>query len=87
MLCQNATTLAQINTFYSEKVQTRRAEVHKTVRLVAKIVQDLLKDVEHQEPRFISTLVENSQGRFDGVSSLLQNRTELEFPVTSNFAS
>lgn len=71
MLCQNATTLAQINAFYNEKVQARRIEVHKTVRLIAKIVQDLLKDVEHQEPRFISTLVENTQGRYDGVSIFL----------------
>ncbi|KAE9554649.1 hypothetical protein FO519_002136 [Halicephalobus sp. NKZ332] len=77
MLCQNATTLSQINNFYSEKVQTRRTEVHKTVRLVAKIVQDLLKDVEHQEPRFISTLVENNQGRFDGLQVISPHEFEV----------
>ena len=67
MLSQNTTTLAQIAAFYADKVQARRVDVHTTVRLIAKIVQDLLKDVEHQEPRFISTLIENSHGRYEGV--------------------
>uniref|UniRef100_A0A915D353 Uncharacterized protein n=1 Tax=Ditylenchus dipsaci TaxID=166011 RepID=A0A915D353_9BILA len=36
-------------------VQARKLEIQKTVHLIAKLVQDVLKDVEIQEPRFIST--------------------------------
>uniref|UniRef100_A0A7E4V5M9 Mab-21 domain-containing protein n=1 Tax=Panagrellus redivivus TaxID=6233 RepID=A0A7E4V5M9_PANRE len=77
MLSSNTATLAQINAFYAEKVQARRADVHKTVRLVAKIIQDLLKDVEHQEPRFISTLTENNLGRFDGLQVISPHEFEV----------
>jgi hypothetical protein len=77
MLSQNTATLAQIAAFYADKVQARRLEVHKTVRLIAKIVQDLLKDVEHQEPRFISTLNENSHGRFEGLQVISPHEFEV----------
>jgi hypothetical protein len=67
MLGQNPHSIYQISKYFNEKVNARKAHVHKAVYIVAKVVQDILKEVEGQEPRFISTLVENN-GRFEGVS-------------------
>ncbi|KAI1725269.1 mab-21 protein domain-containing protein [Ditylenchus destructor] len=77
MLNQSAVSFQQINNYYMEKVQARRIEIQKTIHLIAKVVQDVLKDVEVQEPRFISTLNENN-GRYEG----LQVLSPYEFEVT-----
>lgn len=78
MLGHNPNTVYQITNYYNDKVQVRKNHVHKSVYRIAKVVQDVLKDVESQEPRFISTLVETN-GRYDGVSLfgtlMLQLRT------------
>lgn len=67
MLGQNtAATAYQINHFLNERVAARKSHVHKTVHMIAKIVQEILKDVEVLEPRFISTLVEQG-GRYEGI--------------------
>ncbi|CAI4232503.1 unnamed protein product [Auanema sp. JU1783] len=66
MLAPDRNIPYQISNFYNEKVQMRKTHVHKTVYRIAKIVQDILKEVETQEPRFISTLNE-ANGRFDGM--------------------
>lgn len=66
MLGHNPNTVYQITNYYNDKVQVRKNHVHKSVYRIAKVVQDVLKEVESQEPRFISTLVE-SNGRYDGV--------------------
>ncbi|VDO39426.1 hypothetical protein V3C99_002631 [Haemonchus contortus] len=66
MLGHNPNTVYQITNYYNDKVQVRKNHVHKSVYRIAKVVQDVLKDVESQEPRFISTLVETN-GRYDGL--------------------
>ncbi|CAD5217411.1 unnamed protein product [Bursaphelenchus okinawaensis] len=66
MLGQNAVTCQQINNFLNKKVHTRRNQVQQSIHQVVKIVQDVLKDVELQEPRFIPTLLENN-GRYEGL--------------------
>uniref|UniRef100_A0A1I7ZTV5 Mab-21 domain-containing protein n=1 Tax=Steinernema glaseri TaxID=37863 RepID=A0A1I7ZTV5_9BILA len=66
MLGQNPTTVYQINRYFQDKVQARKAHVHKTIYAVTKVVQDVLREVESQEPRFISTLIENN-GRYEGL--------------------
>ena len=45
--------LFQINKYYNERVHARKANINKTIRDVCKVVQDVLKEVEVQEPRFI----------------------------------
>lgn len=42
--------------FYAKRVETRRASIAKTIREVVHIAQEILHEVELQEPRFISTL-------------------------------
>lgn len=69
MLGQSSVAFQQISNYYADKVQARKLETQKAIRVIVKVVQDLLKDVEVQEPRFISTLMENNN-RFEGVSSL-----------------
>ena len=48
--------LFQVNKFVGERVQLRRQTIHKNMREVVKITQDILKEVEVQEPRFVSSL-------------------------------
>jgi hypothetical protein len=76
MLGHNSAIYQQINNYYAEKVQARKLEIQKTIHVIAKVVQEILRDVESQEPRFISTLVENN-GRFEG----LQVHSHYEFEV------
>lgn len=58
MLTAQSKLLFQINKFYNERVHSRKATIAKTIREVCKVVQDVLKEVEVQEPRFISSLTE-----------------------------
>ncbi|KAG9509550.1 Protein mab-21, partial [Fragariocoptes setiger] len=46
----------QLQQFDQEKVAYRRQQINKTIGDIKKIVHDILKEVELQEPRFISTL-------------------------------
>jgi len=58
--------LFQLNKYYNERVHARKAATAKTMReQVCKVIQDVLKEVEVQEPRFISSLTE-SNNRFEG---------------------
>lgn len=57
--------LLHLNKYCHEKVSTRRAIITKTIREIVKIVQDVLKEVEVQEPRFISSLTE-CNGHYEG---------------------
>lgn len=66
MLTSQSKLLFQLNKFYNERVQARRLAVAKNVREVAKVVHDVLKEVELQEPRFISTLVDVN-GHYEGL--------------------
>ena len=58
MLTAQSKLLFQINKYYNERVHARKAASAKTIREVCKVVQDVLKEVEVQEPRFISSLTE-----------------------------
>ena len=53
MMSAQSKLLFQINKYYNERVHARKANVNKTIREVCKVVQDVLKEVEVQEPRFI----------------------------------
>lgn len=68
MLGRNPSTCYQISNYYSTKVIRRKNHIRETCAMIAKIAQDILHDVERQEPRFISTIIENQQGRYEGVS-------------------
>ncbi|GAB0094045.1 Protein mab-21 [Sergentomyia squamirostris] len=56
----------QINKFCTDRVQYRMVQLSKTIYEICKIVQDILREVEIQEPRFISSLAEYN-GRFEGL--------------------
>lgn len=58
----------QVNKFCNERVSFRRSNVCKNIRDVVKIVQDVLKEVEVQEPRFISSLSEGCNSHFEGLT-------------------
>ncbi len=51
MMAQQSKLLFQLNKFYNERVHARKVQVSKTIREVCKVVQDVLKEVEVQEPR------------------------------------
>ena len=73
--CQ-AKLVQQVERFHSDRVVERNIQVRKTIHDVCKVVQDILKEVEVQEPRFISSLTE-ANGRFEG----LQVNSPTEFEV------
>jgi len=56
----------QIDKFQTVQVSDRNMGARKTIHDVCTVVQDMLKEVEAQEPRFISSLTEVN-GRFDGL--------------------
>lgn len=66
MLSQSVVSFQQINNYYLEKVQARRLEIQKSTHIIVKVIQEVLKEVETLEPRFISTLTEVN-GRYEGV--------------------
>ncbi|XP_053206973.1 protein mab-21-like 2 [Panonychus citri] len=63
--------LYHLNKYCAERVSYRRGQIAKTIREIVKIVQDVLKEVEVQEPRFISSLTE-CNGHYDGDRPLTQ---------------
>lgn len=58
----------QLNQYYMSKASTRKAAIAKTIQEVIKIVQDVLRELEIQEPRFISTFTETN-GHYEGLYS------------------
>ncbi|KRZ11435.1 Protein mab-21, partial [Trichinella zimbabwensis] len=76
MLGQPSLAVYQLNRFYQDRVAARKATTSKTLREICKIVQDVLKEVEVQEPRFISTLVEGG-GRYEGAYVLSPTEFEI----------
>lgn len=58
MIAVQSKTIFQINKYYAEKVQLRMGNISRVIREICKIVQEVLREVEVQEPRFISSLVE-----------------------------
>ncbi|XP_054265427.1 protein mab-21-like [Macrosteles quadrilineatus] len=76
MLSAQSKMLYQLNKYSTERVQARKVTIAKTIREVCKVVQDVLREVEVQEPRFISSLTE-CNGRFEGLDVL----SPVEFEV------
>ena len=76
MMAQQSKLLFQLNKFYNERVHSRKVQVSKTIREVCKVVQDVLKEVEVQEPRFISSLTEIN-GRYEGIEVITPNDFEV----------
>ena len=81
VLSSQSQAMYQFNKYYAERVQARKVAVAKTVREVCKVVQDILKEVEVQEPRVISSLTE-CNGRFEGLEVL--SPTEFEVVLYLN---
>lgn len=72
MLGHSQISYQQVTNFVHEKVNQRSSDIQKSIHAIVKLIQELLKDVEVQEPRFIPTLIE-SNGRYEGVSLRLKN--------------
>lgn len=64
--------MAEFKVWKKFQVNYRKNQIHNSIYRIAKVVQDLLKEVETQEPRFISTLVETN-GRYEGVGFKFAN--------------
>ena len=81
MLAAQSKMVYQINKYFGERVMTRKSQVMKTIQEVCRVVQDVLKEVEVQEPRFISSLTDYN-GRFDGLDVI--SPTEFEIVIYLN---
>ncbi len=66
MIGPQSKLLYQVGKYYGERVNARKFAVSKTIREICRVVQDVLKEVEVQEPRFISSLTEIN-GRYEGL--------------------
>ncbi len=67
MLSNPAAFNYHLQKFYDEKVMERKRLVASKIDEIARVVFDVLKEVEIQEPRFISQLNEVN-GRYEGIS-------------------
>uniref|UniRef100_A0A1A9UVM6 Mab-21 domain-containing protein n=1 Tax=Glossina austeni TaxID=7395 RepID=A0A1A9UVM6_GLOAU len=76
MMAAQTRMIYQMNRYCADRVQTRMFKTATAIREICKIVQDILKEVELQEPRFISSLVE-CNGRFEGVEVISPNEFEI----------
>ncbi|CAF93902.1 unnamed protein product [Tetraodon nigroviridis] len=76
MIATQAKLVYQLNKYYNERCQARKAAIAKTIREVCKVVSDVLKEVEVQEPRFISSLSE-IDARYEGLEVISPHEFEL----------
>ncbi len=76
MIGPQSKLLFQVNKFYGERVNARKFQVAKTIREICRVVQDVLKEVEVQEPRFISSLTEIN-GRYEGLDVISPGEYEV----------
>uniref|UniRef100_A0A3B3QQ87 Mab-21-like 1 n=1 Tax=Paramormyrops kingsleyae TaxID=1676925 RepID=A0A3B3QQ87_9TELE len=81
MIAAQAKLVYHLNKYYNEKCQSRKAAISKTIREVCKVVSDVLKEVEVQEPRFISSLNE-IENRYEGLEVI--SPTEFEVVLYLN---
>jgi len=81
MVSAQTKLMHQIEKFQSVQVSNRSIGARKTIHDVCTVVQDMLKEVEAQEPRFISSLSEIN-GRFDGLRVI--SPTEFEVVLYLN---
>ena len=65
----------QLSKYVVERVVPRQSAIYKGIRDVSKVVNEILREVEVQEPRFISSLNEIN-GRFEGLTVI--SPTEFE---------
>lgn len=65
-----------LNRFVDQKVIERKSYISSTIDEIAHVVFDVLKEVELQEPRFISQLNEVN-GKYEGISVLSPNEYEV----------
>jgi len=77
MLCPSNNFAHQLNKYFVEKVIPRKNSIYKAVREVSKVVTEVLREVEAQEPRFISSLNE-IHGRFEGLTVVSQTEFEVK---------
>ncbi|KAI5702485.1 hypothetical protein M8J76_003397 [Diaphorina citri] len=73
--------LYQLDNYYQDQVQLRKSITYKGIQEVCRVVQDVLREVEMQEPRFISSLSE-VHGRFEGLDVI--SPTEFEVVLYLN---
>lgn len=66
----------QLNQYYSTKSVARSKNISKTISEVVKIVHDVLRELEIQEPRFISTFTETN-GHYEGLNVISSNEFEV----------
>merc|ERR1711874_657286 len=81
MVSAQTKLMHQIEKFQSVQVSNRSIAARKTIHDVCTVVQDMLKEVEAKEPRFISSLSEIN-GRFDGLRVI--SPTEFEVVLYLN---
>jgi len=76
MIGPQSKLMFQVNKFYGDSVHLRKYNIAKTIREICKVVQDVLKEVEVQEPRFISSLTDVN-GRYEGLDVVSPNEFEV----------
>jgi hypothetical protein len=83
MLCPSNKFALQLTKYFVDKVIPRKNSIYKAVREVSKIVTEILREVEAQEPRFISSLNEIN-GRFEGLTVISPTEFEVTFSNIKN---
>lgn len=73
----------QLNKYFHEKVLPRENGIYKTIRDISKVVTEVLREVEIQEPRFISSLNEVN-GRFEGLTVVSPTEFEVKTSLHSH---
>lgn len=76
MLSNPAAFNYHLQKFYEEKVVERKQIVSSRIDEIARVVFDVLKEVEIQEPRFISQL-NDVNGRYEGISVISPTEYEV----------
>jgi putative nucleotidyltransferase len=76
MLCPSNKFALQLNKYVAERVLPRQNNMYKTIREISKVVSEVLREVEAQEPRFISSLNEIN-GRYEGLTVVSQKEFEV----------
>ena len=72
-----AKLLYPLNKYYQEKVLTRSSKIRKTIGEIIKVISTILKEVEIQEPRYISSLVVNENGIYEGLRVISAQEFEI----------
>lgn len=80
----------QLGQYYMTKVATRSKNIAKSIQEVVKIVHDVLRELEIQEPRFISTFTEVN-GHYEGRQTVVWLKStsiqSIDSPSSTNHAS